>query len=182
MMVMMVMMAAAAAIACVPSITHQPCLPYIAITPPPTIAITPPDHRLNSRQVPGERAADGDDHVQRHALRFHGRHGTTLIPNTGIGILRLTPVVRSLTSPTRPRCVHIFTLPSHALLHLTPSSISRPPPSHALLPQAKKYFLVLMTGRPTALPRAIGEDALSCSSGTVGTNARAPHALPRRLL
>ncbi len=25
-----------------------------------------------------------------------------------------------------------------------------------------------MTGRPTALPRAIGEDVLSCSSGTVG--------------
>jgi hypothetical protein len=37
-----------------------------------------------------------------------------------------------------------------------------------LLCQAKKYFLVLMTGRPTALPRAIGEDVLSCSSGTVG--------------
>ncbi len=25
-----------------------------------------------------------------------------------------------------------------------------------------------MTGRPSALPRAIGEDAVSCSSGTVG--------------
>jgi hypothetical protein len=35
--------------------------------------------------------------------------------------------------------------------------------------QAKKYFLVLMTGRPSALPRAVGEDVLSCSSGTVGT-------------
>jgi 18S rRNA (guanine1575-N7)-methyltransferase len=40
--------------------------------------------------------------------------------------------------------------------------------------QAKKYFLVLMTGRPTALPRAIGEDVLSVTSGTVGTPRNFP--------
>ena len=84
---------------------------------------------------------------------------------------------------------------------LAPSSPT-PPPT-----QAKKYFLVLMTGaytcdmcslftllcvtcappshsqplidsptgRPTALPRAIGDDALSHASGTVGKpRARAP--------
>lgn len=39
--------------------------------------------------------------------------------------------------------------------------------------KAKKYFLVLMTGRPSALPRAVGEDVLSCSSGTVGVGGRA---------